>query len=30
LKEEKLEELIEKVSHLEDLDDVSALMAYLY
>lgn len=30
LEEEKIEELIEKVSHLEDLDDVSALIAYLY
>jgi 2-methylcitrate dehydratase PrpD len=27
---ERLQELIEKVSHLEDLDDVSALMVHLY
>jgi len=30
LQAERLQELIEKVSHLEDLDDVSALMVHLY
>jgi 2-methylcitrate dehydratase PrpD len=30
LQAERLEELVEKVSHLEDQDDVSALLAYLY